>query len=440
MRVPLSSCTGLEQPRCLEVVRAVYQSLLAKHGQSSADLLSPEEKVLIEVLFAHGRLAALTQLHAAFEPTSNPRHRHSIISKLDSLPLNKFREEFLEKNRPVVLRTLTTDWTIRKKVSEGGWTCDRTKEIDLTSLKQRFGGCSVPVERTDGSLEYTTFARFVDNWEVGCEGEKWYLKDWHIYLHDAALEEQAATPLIFADDWMNAYFALQKMDYKFAYLGRKGTNTKLHCDIINSYSWSTNVCGKKKWMLLPPEQSIWLFDVFGQKTANWFACQEEQGKAWRFPSLQRCSPIEVMQSEGETIFVPSGWYHTVENVQDTLSINANWCNGYNLEWTFRAMQDLVHRRESTNERSTDLSPEDSTMEFAVEDFIGILRLKLETIQSGHVNSITENDLCQIERIAKQLFTIIRTDKEQMQATKVVSLVSDIRSGMTGTVEGKYRDI
>lgn len=33
--------------------------------------------------------------------------------------------------------------------------------------------------------------------------------------------------------------------------------------------------------------------------------------------------IEVEQQAGEILFVPSGWYHQVENVTDTISINHN---------------------------------------------------------------------------------------------------------------------
>lgn len=29
----------------------------------------------------------------------------------------------------------------------------------------------------------------------------------------------------------------------------------------------------------------------------------------------------MMQESGEAIFVPSGWHHTVVNLEDTLSIN-----------------------------------------------------------------------------------------------------------------------
>ena len=34
---------------------------------------------------------------------------------------------------------------------------------------------------------------------------------------------------------------------------------------------------------------------------------------------------KVVQEAGETIFVPSGWYHQVTNLVDTVSINHNWC-------------------------------------------------------------------------------------------------------------------
>ena len=40
--------------------------------------------------------------------------------------------------------------------------------------------------------------------------------------------------------------------------------------------------------------------------------------------------ITCMQSAGETVFVPSGCRHIVENVDETISINQNWFNANNL--------------------------------------------------------------------------------------------------------------
>jgi oxalate decarboxylase/phosphoglucose isomerase-like protein (cupin superfamily) len=45
------------------------------------------------------------------------------------------------------------------------------------------------------------------------------------------------------------------------------------------------------------------------------------------PFCQACA-----QEAGEAIFVPSGWHHEVENLADTLSVNANWLNAFNAHW------------------------------------------------------------------------------------------------------------
>ncbi len=45
-----------------------------------------------------------------------------------------------------------------------------------------------------------------------------------------------------------------------------------------------------------------------------------------------CDPITCTQEAGEAIFVPSGWHHEVENLANTLSVNANWLNAFNAHW------------------------------------------------------------------------------------------------------------
>lgn len=48
-----------------------------------------------------------------------------------------------------------------------------------------------------------------------------------------------------------------------------------------------------------------------------------------------CNYICLQQRAGDTIFVPSGWYHQVHNVDHTISINHNFFNGCNVShiWT-----------------------------------------------------------------------------------------------------------
>ncbi|RMX69323.1 hypothetical protein KXD40_001659 [Peronospora effusa] len=49
-----------------------------------------------------------------------------------------------------------------------------------------------------------------------------------------------------------------------------------------------------------------------------------------YPHFHEAKPLYVVQETGDAIFVPSGWYHQVRNMEDTISINHNWFNGYNI--------------------------------------------------------------------------------------------------------------
>jgi hypothetical protein len=43
-------------------------------------------------------------------------------------------------------------------------------------------------------------------------------------------------------------------DHRFVYMGPRGSWTALHADVLRSFSWSFNVCGRKRWLLFPPKQ------------------------------------------------------------------------------------------------------------------------------------------------------------------------------------------
>ena len=47
----------------------------------------------------------------------------------------------------------------------------------------------------------------------------------------------------------------------------------------------------------------------------------------------------LLQGTNEALFVPSGWHHSVDNLEDTLSINHNWLNGFNIHWGWQHLQE-----------------------------------------------------------------------------------------------------
>ncbi|KAA0057839.1 jmjC domain-containing protein 4 isoform X1 [Cucumis melo var. makuwa] len=280
------------------------------------------------------------------------------------LSYKEFVERYMEKNKPVVLTGLMDDW---KACSD--WV-DENGQPNLSFFSTHFGKSRVQVadcgtrEFTDQKRVEMSVSEFIDQWckepipENGLGSNNGltdesvlYLKDWHFvkeYLNYTAY----STPHFVCDDWLNLYLDSYRMhrdpdsyqendeiscsDYRFVYMGAKGSWTPLHADVFRSYSWSANVCGKKQWFLLPPSQSHLVFDRHEHSFACVYNIFDDISENL-FPGFKKATWLECIQEPNEIIFVPSGWYHQVHNLDDTISINHNWFNSYNLCWVLDLM-------------------------------------------------------------------------------------------------------
>ncbi|ORX59455.1 Clavaminate synthase-like protein [Hesseltinella vesiculosa] len=211
---------------------------------------------------------------------------------------------------------------------------------DYEYLRRTFGQAKVQValcdeqEFSDQKRIDMTFDEFVTQWQQ--PGSLHYLKDWHFAK---AFPDQVMyqVPELFADDWMNEYWLQHSEDdYRFCYMGGHGTFTPFHADVYRSYSWSCNICGIKKWTLYPPGQEDLFKDRLGNLVYDVRHVDPEQ-----FPQFHKARSIVIYQRDGETVFIPSNWFHQVENIGATISINHNWLNATNIEKCFESMcQDL----------------------------------------------------------------------------------------------------
>ncbi|XP_059657918.1 arginine-specific demethylase JMJ20 [Cornus florida] len=283
------------------------------------------------------------------------------IEKVNGIELgyNEFVERYLVKNQPVVLTGLMDGWRACRD-----WVSDNGKP-NLQFFTTHFGNSTVQVadcgtkEFTDQKRIEMSVSEFIDHWldlsseecnnasTHKCDDKSLlYLKDWHFvkeYPHYFAY----TTPPIFCDDWLNLYLDNYRMhqdpdiyqekneiscsDYRFVYMGAKGTWTPLHADVFRSYSWSANVCGSKRWYFLSPTQYHFMFDRNMKDSV--YDIFEDVSET-KFPGFQKAIWLECTQEQNEIIFVPSGWYHQVYNMEDTISINHNWFNAHNVSWVW----------------------------------------------------------------------------------------------------------
>ncbi|KAF6280843.1 jumonji domain containing 4 [Rhinolophus ferrumequinum] len=235
------------------------------------------------------------------------------IEKPDSFSYADFFKGYLLPNVPCVFSSAFTEgWGSRRH-----WVTPSGKP-DFDYLLQNYGDVVVPVancgvqEYNSNPKEYMPLRDYISYWKEfiqqdysssrGCL----YLKDWHL------------------------------------------CRSPFHADIFRSFSWSVNICGRKKWFFFPPGQEETLRDCHGSLPYDVTAFT-------LLDSRQHCSPpLEVTQEAGEMVFVPSGWHHQVHNLEDTISINHNWVNGCNLAnmWHFLQQELRAVQREVSEWKDT----------------------------------------------------------------------------------------
>ncbi|SNX81670.1 uncharacterized protein MEPE_00375 [Melanopsichium pennsylvanicum] len=319
----------------------------------------------------------------------------------------EFHNSCLLPNRPCILPPdLIANWPVAQSRAWALITSPSSSAessgikalINWNALKAQYGSHTAPVviTRTDLSSPgklceeriEMTIADAVDlihRYQHGKEPtvHSVYIKDWHLIKQLCPTSTQPYTvPEIFADDWMNntppppsdspCSASCTKEgkddivdDFRFVYAGTQGSRTLLHRDVYTSYSWSSNVVGCKRWYLFPPrvishlrrfpkiDTSELVLDI--QTLSSLISTSNENSDAGacrkrkEYPGLELAwSAVQIIdQKQGETIFIPSNWYHQVENLTECISINRNWCNSVNLPSLYHSIvAELDHVQES----------------------------------------------------------------------------------------------
>ncbi len=106
------------------------------------------------------------------------------------------------------------------------------------------------------------------------------------------------------------------------WLGPEGASTPLHAD---SWGWNLflQVWGKKRFLLFPVEASPLLYpsDIFEPNT-TYSRVDVTRPDLVRFPRYREARPIEVTLEPGELLVLPRRFWHDVESLTPSISVNA----------------------------------------------------------------------------------------------------------------------
>mmetsp|Transcript_13504 Transcript_13504/g.20557 ORF Transcript_13504/g.20557 Transcript_13504/m.20557 type:complete len:410 (+) Transcript_13504:35-1264(+) len=149
-----------------------------------------------------------------------------------------------------------------------------------------------------------------------------------------SLLDDYAVPSLFRDDLFGLISERRRPPYRWFLIGPERSGTTIHTDPLGTAAWNTLIAGKKRWVLFPPSTpKRWA-------KASQFCKKGEDDEASQYfmqmlPRLKRDAKkyperyqgleiYEFTQNEGETVFIPHGWWHAVLNLTHTIGVTQNF--------------------------------------------------------------------------------------------------------------------
>ncbi|KAE9341721.1 hypothetical protein PF008_g10496 [Phytophthora fragariae] len=131
-------------------------------------------------------------------------------------------------------------------------------------------------------------------------------------------------------------------DFRWIVIGPQRTGAPWHQDPARTSAWNSLVKGRKRWAIYPPDSPPPGVNI-GKNGEYRDSGLDMPSLMWYlhvYPTLTPDQkPLEVIQEEGETIYVPNGWWHLVLNLDLTIAVTQNFVDSHN---ALMFMKDLLN--------------------------------------------------------------------------------------------------
>lgn len=224
-------------------------------------------------------------------------------TRLDNISNGEFRRQFLSESRPLVFRSFAQDWPAVEK-----WNFDY--------LKAKYGEVEVPLfldsfaENGGGYMDaqkVVPFAEYIDMLQKSDSRYRMFL--FNILKNMPGL----------CDDYTIPDFAPHFVKSSpFVFFGNAGSVVDVHYDADLSHVFLTHFGGKKTVVLFPPEENTALYRHPLTVSTN-----VDIGKPDfdRYPALRNVSGYVCELKHGDTLFIPSGWWHYIRYDEPSFSLS-----------------------------------------------------------------------------------------------------------------------
>ncbi|UUM27781.1 cupin-like domain-containing protein [Acinetobacter colistiniresistens] len=239
----------------------------------------------------------------------NPDYQQ--IKRISKPTFSEFIQDYYSRNLPVILTDAIQHWPALHK-----WSPQYFKQtVGTQEVEVQFNREQDPLFERNSTQHKTKMQMhdFVDLVEQSQHSNNFYM------TANNAKASHASLAALFQDiDHFHGYTDhTQVYDRSFIWFGPKGTFTPLHHDLTNNVL--VQIYGRKKVTLIPALQTPHLYNdvaVFSR-----IADPHQPNLVEAFPDFIHSNKIECILNEGESLFIPLGWWHCVESLDISMSVS-----------------------------------------------------------------------------------------------------------------------
>lgn len=219
------------------------------------------------------------------------------IDRVDGITREEFQEKYMKPQKPVIIKHFYgKDAPLYKK-----WTFDYFKK-ELGDIEVGIYDVEGKKRKDDrsykGANDFMKFGDYLDMVQAGPTSRRLFL--FNVFKHKPDLFKDFEFPNV-------ADRVLKRLP--LAFFGGEGAVTRIHRDMDNSNVYLTELHGRKRVVLFDPKYSDMLYRYpFGTHTSIDINNPDYE----KYPALDKVVGYDCIIEAGDTVFMPSGWWHHIE--------------------------------------------------------------------------------------------------------------------------------
>ena len=240
------------------------------------------------------------------------------IDVVEDISQEEFRKKYLIPRKPVVIRNMAKSWPAYQK-----WTMEYMKEtvgdVEVPLYDSSKADPSAPINASAAKMKFGDYIDLIQREPT----------DLRIFLFDPI---KSAPKLL--EDYLSPKELMGGFLDKFPnmFFGGKGSVTFLHFDIDMAHIFHTHFNGRKHILLFDYKWKDRLYKIpYATYALEDFDIANPDFE--KFPALDGVQGVECFLEHGDTLFMPTGWWHWMKYLDGSFSISLR---AWDKSWAVKA--------------------------------------------------------------------------------------------------------